>query len=292
MPAEESHSSPLISKRSAAWDRIRLEHYRFGRGHFPEHQHTEHTAIVSLSGASAGELKTASGFRARGCGASGGVIVLPALRPHTVSIDGPSEYVSLFLDPSILARAALEAGVAHGAEIVESCVESDPVVANVAKSLLAEFAQESLGGRLYAESLANILTIHLLRHYTMVRPNVLRFSGGLSGARLRRVIAYMSDNYESDLSLTALAGEAGISPYHFAREFKKSTGQAPHQYLIKLRVERARALLAESELPIVEVGLRSGFSSQSHFTRLFRRLTGLTPKAYRGAYGQPLQAAV
>jgi AraC family transcriptional regulator len=288
----KSQASPLISKRSAVWESIRLEHYRLDRGDLPEHQHTEHAAIVSLGATGRGKLNTPSGLSARDCGLGGGVIVLPALRPHTVTIDGPSEYVSLFLDPSALTRAAAEAGVSPDAEIVESCVERDPIVTNVAMSLFAEFEHEGLCGRLYTESLANILTVHLLRHYTALRPNVLRFSGGLSGTRLRRVIDYISDNYESDLSLTDLASEAGVSPYHFAREFKKSTGHAPHQYLIKLRVERARALLAESELPIVEVGLRAGFSSQSHFTRLFRRLIGVTPKAYRGSYGRPVEAAV
>jgi AraC family transcriptional regulator len=145
-----------------------------------------------------------------------------------------------------------------------------------------------LYGRLYAESLANVLAVHLLRNYTATTTTTrARFSGGLSGPALRRVLAYMADNYGHDLSLTDLAGEAGISTFHFAREFKRSTGQAPHQYLIKLRVERAKGLLAEGRLPIVEVGLRTGFNSQSHFARLFRRLTGTTPGSYRGAARAP-----
>jgi AraC family transcriptional regulator len=72
-----------------------------------------------------------------------------------------------------------------------------------------------------------------------------------------------------------------MSTFHFAREFKRATGTTPHQHLIRFRVERAKALLAESQLPLAEVGLRTGFSHQSHFTRLFRRLTGTTPQSYR-----------
>jgi AraC family transcriptional regulator len=72
-----------------------------------------------------------------------------------------------------------------------------------------------------------------------------------------------------------------MSNFHFAREFKRTTGTTPHQYLIKFRVERAKALLAEAQLPLTEVGLQSGFSHQSHFTRLFRRFTGTTPHSYR-----------
>ena len=84
-----------------------------------------------------------------------------------------------------------------------------------------------------------------------------------------------------DLRLDDLAGVAGISTFHFAREFKKMTGASPHQYLMKLRIQRAQSLLKESNLPLIEVGLQSGFSHQSHFTRLFRRFTGTTPQSYR-----------
>jgi AraC family transcriptional regulator len=91
----------------------------------------------------------------------------------------------------------------------------------------------------------------------------------------------MAENYTRDLRLEELARIAGISRFHFAREFKRVTGTSPHQYLINLRIQRAKALLTESKMPLVEVGLRSGFSHQSHFTRLFRRFTGATPQSYR-----------
>ncbi|HEX6625350.1 MAG TPA: AraC family transcriptional regulator, partial [Pyrinomonadaceae bacterium] len=107
------------------------------------------------------------------------------------------------------------------------------------------------------------------------------FRGGLSGLRLRRVLSYIAENHGQDLSLEDLAGEAAMSTFHFAREFKRTTGTTPHQYLIKFRVERAKALLAEGGMPLVEVGAQAGFSHQSHFTRLFRRLTGTTPQSYR-----------
>jgi AraC family transcriptional regulator len=108
-----------------------------------------------------------------------------------------------------------------------------------------------------------------------------RFTGGLTGQRLRSVKDFIGDNYERDLSLAELASVAGMSTFHFAREFKRATGTTPHQYLMKFRVERAKSLLAESHLPLVEVCLRAGFSHQSHFSRLFRRLTGTTPLSYR-----------
>jgi AraC family transcriptional regulator len=127
-----------------------------------------------------------------------------------------------------------------------------------------------------------VLAVHLLRHYTAAGgADAQRFAGGLGGQRLRQVTDYITDNYGDDISLDDLARVAGMSTFHFAREFKRSTGTTPHQYLIKFRVERAKALLAGGSTPLVEVGAQSGFSHQSHFTRLFRRLTGTTPQVYR-----------
>ena len=106
-------------------------------------------------------------------------------------------------------------------------------------------------------------------------------TGGLSARKLRKVNEFIAANYDHEIKLAELAQVAGMSSFHFAREFKRTTGITPHQYLIKYRIERAKSLLARDDLPLIEVGLRSGFSHQSHFTRLFRRITGTTPNSYR-----------
>jgi AraC family transcriptional regulator len=148
-------------------------------------------------------------------------------------------------------------------------------------ALLGELETEGLSGRLYAESLGNVLAVHLLRHYTTAGSDPHPITGGLSAQKLKQVMAFVAENYSDDVRLAELAKVAGMSSFHFAREFKRTTGTTPHQYLIKFRVDRAKALLAEAKLPLTEVGLQSGFSHQSHFTRLFRRLTGTTPHSYR-----------
>jgi AraC family transcriptional regulator len=277
---ETDHASPVVSKRAASWDGLRLEHFHFREGELPEHSHRAHLITFSPAGGCHGEIRTESGFYARDETAES-VCVIPSGQSFSARLRGDSEQLAIYLDPSLVLRAANETDVPGGAvEVIAGFSPHDPVLRSVGLALLAELEMEGPGGRLYAESLANLLAVHLLRHYTAAGAEQ-RFKGGLSGRRLRLVMAFIEDNFESDLSLAELAQVGGMSTFHFAREFKRTTGTTPHQYLIKFRVERAKALLTESELPLVEVSARAGFSHQSHFTRLFRRLTGTTPLAFR-----------
>jgi AraC family transcriptional regulator len=280
MITTDVHLPPVfVEKRGAAWGPVRVEHYRLREGELPEHAHRQHLLLVSLSGCS-GEMRTAGGMRAR-AQARGGVCVIPSGEPFSTRVGGDSEALGIYLDPVLVERAAHDADPSGRFEVVARSRPRDPVVSHVGMALLAEMGSEAPGARLYAESLANVLAVHVLRNYTAAGAEPRGFKGGLSGRRLSRVLSYIEENHERDLTLEDLAGEAAMSTFHFAREFKRATGTTPHQHLIRFRVERAKALLAESRLPLAEVGLRTGFSHQSHFTRLFRRLTGTTPQSYR-----------
>ena len=274
-------TSPVVFKRKAAWDGIRIEHVRLSTGDLPKHRHSEHTVLISLTDGCKGELTTASGLGMRGTQSKGSICVLPSGLEHKASVEGTSDHLALYVDPKLISRAANDAQLTGTFEIAERYTRSDPVISHVGMALLAELDSQGLSGRLYAESLANVLAVHLLRYYTHDGLTTARFHGGLSGQKLKQVIDFITENYANEIKLAALAHAAGMSNFHFAREFKRTTGTTPHQYLIKFRVERAKSLLTENELPLAEVGLRSGFSHQSHFTRLFRKITGTTPHMYR-----------
>src|SRR6266852_2330170 len=276
--SELNHASPVVPKWKAEWEGISLKHFRCRAGDLPEHRHRQHLVIISLSQGGKAELSTENGFHIRGSQTNGSVCVLPAGLAHRAWLDDASEQLALYLDPSFVLRAASESRLSSSVNVIEKYSPSDPVISSIGMALLAEVGSKGLSGRLYAESLANVLAVHLLRYYTAAGSDPQRFTGGLSAQRLRQVMAFIGDNYRSDLEL---ARAAEMSSFHFAREFKRTTGTTPHQYLIKFRIERAKALLAGSEMPLVEVGLQSGFSHQSHFTRLFHKLTGTTPQAYR-----------
>jgi AraC family transcriptional regulator len=103
----------------------------------------------------------------------------------------------------------------------------------------------------------------------------------ISAWKIRRLVEFIEENLEGNLTLEALAGEVQISPLYLPRAFKSAVGQSPHQYVLTRRLERARNLLRNTDNPIVEVALSSGFSSQSHLSNWFLRTVGISPAAYR-----------
>jgi AraC family transcriptional regulator len=117
-----------------------------------------------------------------------------------------------------------------------------------------------------------------------VRPSTPpRNIGALTQWRLRRVIDFIEAHPGERLALADLARAAGLSRMHFAAQFRRTTGFRPHEYLLCCRVEKAKAMLATSAMPIAQVALAVGFSSQGHFTAVFKRFTGLTPRRWRDA---------
>jgi AraC-like DNA-binding protein len=122
----------------------------------------------------------------------------------------------------------------------------------------------------------------------VIIPNALlrkaaAFRGGLARYKLRRATEFVDSNLDQVIHLEDMAKVAEVSLFHFHRQFKKMTGLTPHQYIVQRRIERAKILLAQSNLPIIDVAARVGFLDQSHFTTTFRKLTSMTPRVYRNA---------
>jgi AraC family transcriptional regulator len=136
-------------------------------------------------------------------------------------------------------------------------------------------------GRLYGEFLGMALAAHLLRQFAVFPSKTVEYRGGLTKCRLRHIVDYIQANLSQDNSLQALAEVAEVSPFHFCRSFKQSTGLSPHRYILQLRIEEAQRLLKRTTLAISDVANRLGFSDQSHFTMVFRKLVGTTPARWR-----------
>jgi AraC family transcriptional regulator len=136
-------------------------------------------------------------------------------------------------------------------------------------------------GRLYIESLTQALIIHLLRHYSEVAQIVTSENRSLTHIQLQEAIDYIHTHLDRDLSLFQIAKVINISPTYFASLFKRATGTSPHQYVIQQRVEQAKVMLSKTDMAIADIALQVGFSSQSHLTQQFKRLTGVTPRQVR-----------
>src|SRR5262249_53385860 len=144
-----------------------------------------------------------------------------------------------------------------------------------------ELTAGAAGGWLAAESLANVLVVHLIRHLLAPRRLARGPDGAMPRGRLRAVVEYIEEHLAASPTLEQMAAVARLSPYHFARQFKSAIGLPPHQFVILPRVERAKLLLQGGALSLAEVAAHAGFSGQSVFCLHFKRLVGVTPRQFR-----------
>ena len=212
--------------------------------------------------------------------APGELALIPAtqLFPR-IQIDRQVPLIELFLDPATLARAA---GIeAEEIELIPQWQLQDPLIQHMGLALKAELEIGSADSRLYADSMATVLCIQLLRRYSSKKPQISNFTDGLPKYKLKNAIAYIHENLDESLTLAQLSQIVQMSPHYFATLFKQSTGLSPHQYIIKCRIDLAKQLLARQNLTLVEICQQVGFQNQSHFTRVFHQYTATTPKAFR-----------
>jgi AraC family transcriptional regulator len=280
---DSQERSYKIFGKTVEWEGVRVGHYRVRPGEMPARTHKNHHVFVPLAGSVTIEGETEDGTLMIRRPSAGQISVTPPGVRYSANWQEELEYVMVNLSQDFIARATIDFEANKDAKIVPVCGPQDPLIRSIGQALAAELDSGQPNGKLYAESLVNALAVHLLRHYSTDSVVAdLRF-GGLPAHKLRRVTEFIDGNLDNDLSLAEIAQAADLSPYHFARSFKQTTGMTPIQFLMQRRIEYAKFMLTESELPIVEVGLSAGFKNQSHFTTLFRKFTTMTPKAYRNA---------
>jgi AraC family transcriptional regulator len=215
---------------------------------------------------------------------AGAIMLLPAGTPGQVRSSGHKDQLHIFLEPGLVERVAAEAFDLDPARLTVPPLDGLelPHLRAAMTAVGAELASGGPGGPLAAESLANLLAVHLIRHVSAPRRLERGRDGVLPRGRLRAVEEYIEEHLDGCPTLAQLAAVVRLNPYHFARQFKAATGLPPHQYVILRRVERAKQLLqAGTDLSLAEVALRAGFSDQSQFSRHFKRLVGVTPGQFR-----------
>jgi AraC family transcriptional regulator len=215
--------------------------------------------------------------------AASSVSLLPAGSPARVRSSGCKDELHLFLEPGLVSRVAAEAFHLDPARLTVPPLDAlDLPQLRVPMLAVGAELTAGAGGPLAAESLANVLAVHLIRLTLTPRQHVRRRAGTLPRAKLRAVVEYVEEHLDGSSTLEQLAAVARLSPNYFVGQFKNATGLPPHQYVILRRVERARQLLQTgTELSLAEVAARAGFYDQSQFSHHFRRVLGVTPGQFR-----------
>ena len=270
--------SPLVLPKSATWNGISIEHHLQPPAEC-ELYSSQYTFCIFLN-ESHTEKRVESGHIHSNYVEQGEAMIYPASSHHWIRWQDETEFLLLFLDPSLVAQAGENIGSYDTIEIIESKKEfRDSSLQHIGLALKAELDEGMVASSaLYAESLATALSAHLLRRYAVQKYTIDNAVGHPSRIVIQRVIEYIHDNLAHQLTLAELAFIANMSSYHFARTFKQATGMAPHQYVLHTRIERAKGLLLQGKFSVAEVALNVGFFDQSHFTRYFKRVVGVTPQ--------------
>lgn len=276
-------TGPLAPELSSGnvWKGIRLEQRHAEPSEHPEGCLPRHCVGLLLSGAKLLEAswpgQPATTWRL----GPGSINIVPAEIPFAARSRGAADKIQVEIESDFFSSVTRHAASCARLELRPLFGAEDPFISQVLLALRDEARAGNPGGSLYGESLGTALVAHLVRKHAVCHQDLRQHRGGLPTNQLRYVTGYIQDNLEMDLALLGLANMLRMSVFHFIRSFKQSTGLPPHQYVLRKRIERAKALLVNPGLSIAEIALRCGFGSQSNFTTAFRRLTNVTPGAYR-----------
>jgi len=274
-------ADPLLSSRARGWNGIIVELHSFqDLDTLVEPQ--DHVIAVHLSGNVTLHRTRDGRTRSKSMDVDD-VTITPAGPPTRWQQSGHSLVVLVRIAIDYMRRVASEE-----CALDPACVElqgtfgvRDARIADLARRLLAGLEFEGADSQLYVGMLACDLAIRLLREYTVATASTVWPRAGLSSHKLRKAIDFVDENLRNDLTLDAIAAAVALSPGHFAHAFRQTTGVAPHRYVLERRVERAKTLLLQSDLPITQIAHLVGCSSHSHFSVLFNRVTGVTPRQFR-----------
>lgn len=210
----------------------------------------------------------------------GNISIIPAEANHWEQSQSDLETLVLTIDPDFLNRFAREKIDTNLIELKPTFAQTDILIQSIALGIKTELEREQRD-RVYVESLFQTLSLHLLKNYCYKEYHSQKAKNGLPPYRLKQAINYINCNLAENIKTYEIAKMLNLSQYYFCRLFRESTGIPPYRYIIQQRISKAKSLIRENKLSLLDIAIECGFSSQSQMTHHFRKLVGVTPKVYR-----------
>jgi AraC family transcriptional regulator len=273
--------APVLSSDRAEWQNLFLAFYQLPACEIPIHFLNEHTLTIASEYSAPSSVECLLDNQIKRYWLNrGDMIFCPAGIGKSLVWKQKSSCILLSLTPQLIEQVAHETCNTTHIEFLPQFSIADPLIFQIAQALKVELESGCPSGRLYGESAAMMLAMHLLKMNASVDQKTQDYTGGLPQPKLAQVIEYIDASLAHNIGLSDLAEVVGMSQYHFTRQFKRSMGITPHQYLLKQRIERAKLLLLQNKLNIAEIALECGFANQGHLNYHFKRLLNITPKTF------------
>ena len=277
---DNAGSRVVLSSVGTKWNDVVVEQHHFPGGELADVMFKQHVIVVTVGHAITCEFKKEGRFQ-HVFKARGAISFFPSYQPFFLRLKVEkgmfANVLLLALDSAFVSRTAVGLDLdSDHIELVEQHGGTDPTLHHIAMALQAGVQTGDAVDRMYGEALSTALAVRLLRKYGAAVPGPK--SGGLPREKLVRAVEYIQDQLNADLTVSRIAQAVYMSPYHFSRLFKESTGQSPYQYVVEARARKAKELLATGKFTISEAAYHVGFVDQSHLTRHFKRVFGLPPK--------------
>jgi AraC family transcriptional regulator len=276
-------SPPLLTSYQAGWKSVQLSHFKQNGFDSPEFTSNVHVIVMANWKQSSEVTMVADGKRTLMIceeDQSGFIEIVPANLPIQSRCTREVEFTQCYFNPAFLQQVAYESVDPDRVEFVLMLQQPDPLLWQMGAALKTVLENNPKNSSFYADSIATAFAAHLLTHYATRKHN-LQQNNGLPKQKLKQAIEYINEHLGDDISLSDLAGHLLMSQHHFSLLFKQSMGVTAHTYLVQQRVKRAKELLHQTDLSIVDITYQCGFANPSHLAKHFRRQVGITPREFR-----------
>ena len=281
-PNAEMYGCPAVETSATnAWPGLRVEHYQLEAMELPAHFHQQHLLIIHQGEKPVHSRRQSGSQRETALFSADDAGLYPSGEYGISSWDGPTDTIHLHLDTQLLDTQARQGFDLTHFALRDRFRFEDRMLTQLGRQLLAAASSQHTLGRLYVESLANTLSYHLIEHHASFQRRITGAGTRLPTQVLARIDAYLEAFAQQPITLDALAELANLSVFHFARRFKRTTSLSPYQYVLSWKIRRARQWLRTGELPIATIGDLLGFASPAHFSAVFKRLVGQSPREFQ-----------